>query len=82
MIINGTCGMCEHWKEVEDVRGVGQCTKIKMADSWEDYEIDEDNVIKTYIRDDIAHVVDGSDYFAALRTKETFGCNLYEPKEK
>lgn len=33
------------------------------------------------IKDEKSYVVDGSGYFAALRVRESFGCNSFEGKD-
>ena len=78
------CGTCRHWGEVEEVKGVGECATIEHVKRGDRamYKCDDDtNWDDHYVGEARAHVVDGSDWFAALRTKETFACNLHEPRE-
>jgi hypothetical protein len=79
--MDATCGTCKHWKrvdaestDIEDPR-YGQCEAIPRAE----YEWDEDLDIHVVKGDWQAVAVDGSGYFAALRTRESFGCILHDP---
>ena len=67
------CGTCLFWKEV-DRFGVGTCEAIKHQGGQFSYSDDwaEGN--------NAAGIVDGSGYYAALKTKEAFGCTLYKPR--
>lgn len=74
-----TCGTCRHWRPFgseeshhRDVEGFGTCGKAEMYDSY-----DHKEVAKRWQ----FCVIDGSDYFAALKTRESFGCNQWEAKE-
>ncbi len=78
-----TCGTCKHWGDVRNdndsqdaamVRekfGVAVCGAVPHIDVYHSSAETPDPM-------PMAMVADGSDYFAALRTRETFGCNLWE----
>lgn len=55
--------------DAREIEGFGTCQKVDMK---EDY--------KEPPKDWFACVIDGSGYFAALKTKESFGCVLHELK--
>lgn len=75
------CGTCRFWKPVDDSsdpspaffseeitdKTWGQCGRIEMLESSQSPEL--------------AGCVDGSGYFAALRSKADFGCVLHELKQ-
>ena len=72
------CGNCQHWSAAVNDREFGQCLRVLHQDGdppekgWGDSES---------IHDEPAVVVDGSGYYAALRTKPTFCCSLWEEKK-
>lgn len=76
------CGTCKHWTPYQagdSATGFGTCGKAEMHDSWEHGP--------GRPQSDIADkwlmcVIDGSGYFAALKTKESFGCILHETKSE
>jgi len=89
-----TCVTCKHWSasvddwEFEEL-GVRDCKGILMRedikelahkdhddDRWEDAGQARENAAMRATR---AFVVDGSGYYAALRTHPDFGCVLHEP---
>jgi hypothetical protein len=77
----GTCGTCKHWKRIDheadptsDPR-YGTCEAIPQArEEW-----DDDGDVSVMAGDWKAVAVDGSGYFAAIKTRECFGCVLHEP---
>ena len=84
-----TCGSCKHWdtKDHDALKemDVGVCGRVPHMERnpWPEdglAYIDDPGEPPRY-GDEPAHVVDGSDYFAALRTKENFGCVLWEAKD-
>jgi len=80
-----SCETCKHWKPLDPSETAGrsrttdfrECTRIKHDESSEsdgnDPPMDSESVF-----DEPAVVVDGSGYFAALRTKADFCCCLWE----
>ena len=81
----GTCGTCKHWKRIDqedwyeqesnDPR-YGTCTAIPHGKTqWE--ESSDRNIM---VGDWKAVAVDGSGYFAAIKTQDSFGCVLHEPR--
>jgi hypothetical protein len=75
------CGNCAHWKEV-DRFGVGTCDAVKHdVEGGETYDYDSDSAEEIASNNDLAFVVDGSGYYAALKTRENFGCALHTVKE-
>lgn len=75
------CGTCKHWKPFDPMKyheknmaGFGRCERIGFAD--------DDGIPLEQRSSWIACTVDGSGYFAALRTKESFGCVLHETKSE
>lgn len=85
--MNGRCVSCKHWdrsKEYEagHSQGLGLCANAKML--WESTEWEEksdDRVFKESAEGSGAFVQDGSDYWAKLLTRPTFGCTDYLPIE-
>jgi len=77
------CETCRHWGMDRDSgKQFRECQRIQHDtddESWDDkrYEhaTDEESVF-----DDPAVTIDGSGYWAALRTKCDFCCSLWEPK--
>lgn len=74
-----TCGTCKYWELIPDsnprslaANGFGTCENVRM---WEDDEIHKEEKSKW-----LACAIDGSGYFAALKTKESFGCVLHEER--
>lgn len=79
-----TCGSCAYWgagheqnSESPAWRRVRPCGAVKHDDS-DSYRAD--GSLSTPLSDPNAkaEVVDGSGYFAALRTRADFGCVLYQ----
>ena len=79
---NMRCGTCKYWSDVTSyvLPSVRMCDKAKMLfDStyWSD-ETDEEGYptrkTKEQCKDLMMFVQDGSDYYAALYTKEDFYC--------
>lgn len=88
------CETCKHWKfdkpdwEFDDIK-FGECKRIMMRSSIVDAALIEAEVSDQFSNDGdrIAHdaiakakaiAVDGSGYYAALRTAPDFGCVLHE----
>lgn len=69
-----TCGTCDYWKEVNKYN-VGKCIGIQHDELGGEGYDDDCNPIET--NNDSAFVVDGSGYFAALKTRENFGCVMH-----
>lgn len=70
-----TCGTCKHWRPYERLGddpgyapGFGTCGAVQM------------HPVREATDSWLACVVDASDYFAALRTRDSFGCILWEAK--
>lgn len=81
------CGDCKFWGRKGEDGKFRSCTGVIHDESsihdeevgdWMDEEYKE-SVIR--INALPAVVVDGSGYFAALKTKEDFGCVLFERRE-
>lgn len=88
---NGTCETCAHWSQVEpdweyDALKMGKCQRIKQREDitgtdeiqaleWGSPERDAATV--KALTDAKAIAVDGSGYYAALRTAGDFGCVLH-----
>lgn len=69
---NQTCGNCRHWlpfgkcgDKRREIEGFGTCGNAAMHSGRED---------RTVVQDWQFCVIDGSDYFASLKTRGTFGC--------
>lgn len=74
---NETCGSCKHWKETQPhesdhVHGFGTCQNAQQLHAYDQKQAE---------RNLLFGVVDGSDYFAALKTRENFACNQWEAKD-
>ncbi len=65
------CGNCKYWGSVKDNHEL------------EDETYKPCGVIQMVSKNPtaLAVVQDGSNYYAALKTKEDFGCNLHQLKE-
>ena len=84
-----TCGTCKHWgkDDFPYFAGLKPCLAV-MHDVAVDKETDGDGCYvdgggACYVATGgtpMATVSDGSGYFAALKTREDFGCRLWEPK--
>jgi hypothetical protein len=79
-----TCGTCKNWKRIDqeewyeresnDTR-YGTCQAIPHAAiKW-----DQDSDRNLIAGDWKAVAVDGSGFFAAIKTQECFGCVLHKP---
>lgn len=71
------CGDCKFWGGERDVPGddFRECTAVvHSGDCWDTQSIN----IMDRDPDATAVVVDGSGYFAALKTKDDFGCVLFK----
>lgn len=85
-----TCGGCRHWKQEEPSLGAeywragfGTCQAI-VHDSDESHK-HEDGYCDPYepcewMAQRKAVCVDGSGFYAAVKTREAFGCVLFEAK--
>jgi hypothetical protein len=84
------CLTCRHWgrpDEREEGKQFRECQKIPHAESgtdvwWEpgdEVHVPSDRQDRDSVLESPAVTVDGSGYFAALRTQATFHCSLYEP---
>jgi hypothetical protein len=77
------CETCRHWGDKSDGNArFRTCLRIQHDDRGEsrlqersEYVPDAESIF-----DEPAVTVDGSDYFAALRTKADFCCSLWEVK--
>lgn len=89
--MTGNCRTCRHWRAVEpdwqfDGLTMGKCGAIKQRetiiapareiDDWDKREAEEERLLKA----EKAVAVDGSGYYAALRTQADFGCVLFQGK--
>jgi hypothetical protein len=86
--IMNNCSNCKHW-EFPRVKSwgndvtYGECRAVLHNDNYkfDPYpDEDEDNDPDTF-NIPLACVVDGSGYYAGLRTKSDFSCCLHERKE-
>jgi hypothetical protein len=75
-----TCGTCKHWggangpegaeRLFRDANGFAKC--LRIVDGCDDEEV---------IDGEPAYTMDGSGYLSSIRTTESFGCVLWEPKQ-
>lgn len=74
------CGNCEHWGEIGDTSMFRPCQGIDFAgnDGLSDIDGYSAETVE-YRQQHRAVTVDGSGYHAALKTREDFGCELFEP---
>lgn len=88
------CETCKHWSMAEpdwqfDELLIGKCTRARMREDietdatchladgrWDD---EAEPLIKAALIAAKVIAVDGSGYYAALRTMSDFGCVLHEP---
>ena len=88
------CETCEHWKfdepdwEYDQLR-FGECKAIRQRETIDDdategltdrYGEEAEARKKAALMAAKAFAVDGSGYYAAVRTAPDFGCILYAPK--
>lgn len=83
------CGTCRFWTKTNrdesyyfNLRPCGavkQREDIEMAKGDDGDEVRDEDGNETPVVRPRAMAVDGSGYFAALRTAEDFGCVLWEP---
>ena len=82
------CGTCRHWKppaesdqpvtftsHTDEPTDYGECKAIEHDTEW------GWNESLALTKKASAMVLDGSGYFAALRSRAEFGCVLWEPKQ-
>ena len=70
------CSTCKFWTLPEqDDNDVGTCKAVVHETKYRLYDFEDVFDIP------LAFVVDGSGYFAALKTKGDFSCCLHEDKE-
>ena len=81
----GLCGTCKFWERSEnqygEIPGVGKCSAVVQfwdATQWE--KKSNGRVLKKEYVGKLAFVEDGSDYYAALKTFDKFGCVQHEKK--
>ena len=82
------CGDCKFWSEpdaaeaeVDEQTQFRECKRIPMFSRAFEWVEDRDmRKLKEEFKDVIALAQDGEDYIAELRTKENFGCVLFEAK--
>lgn len=78
-----TCGNCMFWGKPGETEMFRQCNGVihdersRHNDTEEEWKEDWHNQQIRHINSLSAVVVDGSGYFAALKTKEDFGCTLF-----
>lgn len=88
-----TCETCRWWMfdtpdwQFDDLR-IGECKRVKQREVIEDEATRDlvdgrwndaaEDAIKSAMQEARAIVVDGSGYYAALRTMPDFGCNRHE----
>jgi hypothetical protein len=75
---NGQCVTCKHWGNAKDEGKLfRECQRIvqdrDQASDCDEFSTDPENVL-----DETAVVIDGSGYFAKLRSKANFGCVMHE----
>jgi len=75
---NGQCVTCKHWGNAEDEGKLfRECQRILhdvvQASDCDEFSRDPENVLE-----ETAVVIDGSGYFARLRSKADFGCVMHE----
>jgi hypothetical protein len=87
-----TCGTCRHWgirvgSDIETDVDYRTCRAVKhvdrslLGDPDPEWDEEDDIAEKKKLREEHrAVVVDGSDYYAALKPKQDFGCVLHEPE--
>lgn len=77
------CKTCKHWdkigNEYSKIIGARKCNYVIHTEDATEWNKDYGRVIKPEYQDTKAFSVDGSGYYAALFTKENFGCNQYSP---
>jgi len=78
------CGLCVFWGDTEDQgQRFRKCGAVKQGAVRFDDDFNETIVASGEQYDanaaplDYAYVVDGSGYFAALKTEQDFGCALF-----
>lgn len=64
------CGNCQHWQDPHKFL-------TSVPDVRECYAVEHHDPDSHPPADAAAFVVDGSGYFAALRTREDFACSLF-----
>lgn len=82
-----TCGKCRHWQAHETLVNLGICQRVVMSDEDDDPKPCDPAFDNHYLGSVPARVlefkdavvVDGSDFFAALLTRNRFGCTLFSP---
>lgn len=90
-----TCGNCKWWKSIDtktyecyghlyprSENPFGPCGRIQhdSEDNVGDLMMDRKREHDVDVKNETAVVQDGSGYYAALLSREDFGCNLWEPK--
>jgi hypothetical protein len=76
------CGTCRHWGSEDDGwKRFRKCQEIRHDEHGESGDNQKSEFVADdeSIFDDEAVVVDGSGYFAALKTQEDFYCSLWQP---
>ena len=80
----GSCGMCKHWGTRTETHNEYRSCKAVIHDAESltgDDDQYQDALVKTEFRArHPATVVDGSGFFAALRSRADFGCMLFTVK--
>ena len=66
------CGTCKHWGNPnrDDPEGFRKCEGIVDGADY-----------RNVLDDTPAYTEDGSGYLSSIKTKENFGCVLWEPKQ-
>jgi hypothetical protein len=91
--VSGRCETCEHWKFAEpdwqfDSLVIGECKAIRMREDIETSAAEKagfqnrwddgaEEAVKAGLLAAKAIAVDGSGYYAAVRTTADFGCVLH-----
>ena len=70
-----TCETCKFWGDEDDKNNLfRECQAINHQASYDPYEENSDSALE----DQLAITIDGSGYFAAIKTQADFGCVLHE----
>jgi len=82
------CGACVFWGKPGEPDDFKTCTAIvhdkhraSVSGSDDDYDPDEVEERTAFRAEHLAVVLDGSGYLGSLRTRDDFGCRLWQPKE-
>ncbi len=77
------CGTCKHWGNTKDAGGrFRDCQRIQHDSAAESLYEERQRIVldDESVFDEPAVTMDGSNYWAVLRTKPDFSCSLWEEK--